>query len=72
MTVDEVARPKIGEVVPGKVISTITIDISRFSGSVLDEWESLNEHDVIFLISFGTLHWITPTKWKNLNVKRLC
>ena len=54
MTVDEVARPKIGEVVPGKVISTITIDISRFSGSVLDEWESLNEHDVIFLISFGT------------------
>jgi intron-binding protein aquarius len=54
MTIDEVEKPKIGDIVPARVTSTITIDISRFGGSIQDEWESLKEHDVLFLISFDT------------------
>lgn len=48
--IDEVAKPKLGESVPAKVNCTVTIDISRYSGVILQEWETLREHDVVFLI----------------------
>lgn len=52
MTIDEVAKPTIGEIVPSRVSSTITIDIARFGKEIRDEWEALKPLDVIFLVSF--------------------
>ncbi len=52
MTIDEVAKPTIGEIVPSRVSSTITIDIARFGKEIRDEWEAFKPLDVIFLVSF--------------------
>ena len=52
MSINEVGRPKIGEVVPSRVTATIHIDLNRFNvgDSVRKEWEALKDNDVIFLI----------------------
>lgn len=43
--VDEVTKPNLGEVVPGKVTCSVEIDVSKFQGEIRQEWESLREHD---------------------------
>jgi hypothetical protein len=46
----QVTKPQLGETIPGHVHCTIEVDISRFSGQILEEWESLRDHDVIFMV----------------------
>ena len=36
---------------PRNVDCTVTIDISRYSGDMRQEWESFREHDVVFLVA---------------------
>ena len=50
MSIDEVLKPALGEVVPARVSCSVEIDISRFQGEIRDEWESLRDHDVVFLV----------------------
>lgn len=51
VSITEVAKPHLGEVVPAYVTAIIELDLSRFKGEIRDEWESLRHHDVIFLAS---------------------
>lgn len=41
----QVLKPQLGEVVPHRVSASVVIDVSRFSGDIRLEWESLREHD---------------------------
>ncbi len=50
-SLNEVSKPNIGEVIPSEVRCTVEVDVSRYQGSVRAEWESLREHDVLFLVS---------------------
>jgi intron-binding protein aquarius len=50
ISMHEVSKPKIGQVIPGRVTCSIEVDISRFSGDVKGEWEGLRDHDVLFLV----------------------
>lgn len=45
VTLDEVAKPLIGELVPRSVTCSVTIDLARFTGDMRQEWEGLREHD---------------------------
>eukprot|EP01038_Epipyxis_sp_PR26KG_P005853 gene5853-8076_t len=56
ITIDEISRPKLGDLIPKHVDSTVTIDLSRFSGIIRQEWEDLREHDVIFLVCIERPH----------------
>ena len=40
----------MGETVPRRVSATVNVDLAKFSGDIREEWESLKEHDVVFLI----------------------
>jgi hypothetical protein len=42
---EEVIKPDIGEVVPGRVTCSFQIDLSQYQGQIRDEWESLHQHD---------------------------
>ena len=52
LSVDEVSKPLLGETVPGHVHATVTVDLAHFASNseVRAEWESLREHDVVFLV----------------------
>lgn len=49
--IDSVSSPILGETIPSKVECSLIIDLSRFTGSFLEEWESIKEHDVLFLVT---------------------
>ncbi len=48
--IEDVARPKLGEIIPSKVTCSVTVDLSRFNGDIRQEWEDIKEHDVLFLV----------------------
>jgi intron-binding protein aquarius len=50
LSIEEVLKPALGEVVPARVSCSVEVDISRFQGAIREEWESLREHDVVFLV----------------------
>ena len=43
-------KSRLGETVPRRVSATVNVDYAKFNGDIREEWESLREHDVIFLI----------------------
>ena len=49
--IEEVTKPNLGELVPGRVSCGVEIDLTKFQGEIRGEWESLREHDVVFLVS---------------------
>ena len=49
ITMDEILKPNIGEVVPSRVVCTVTVDLSHCKPDVRLEWENLRMHDVLFL-----------------------
>lgn len=49
--IEDVARPKLGEIIPSKVTCSVTVDLSRFNGDIRQEWENIKEHDVLFLVA---------------------
>ncbi|KAK8801162.1 hypothetical protein WA158_001932 [Blastocystis sp. Blastoise] len=48
--ITEVRKPNIGDTKPAEVRAEITISYKNFGGKALEEWESLHEHDVLFLV----------------------
>ncbi|KAI3949343.1 hypothetical protein MKW98_023280 [Papaver atlanticum] len=49
--IKEVKQPNIGEVKPASVTADVTFSISSYEAQVRSEWNSLKEHDVLFLLS---------------------
>ncbi|RZC64580.1 hypothetical protein C5167_008270 [Papaver somniferum] len=49
--IKEVKQPNIGEVKPAAVTADVTFSISIHNAQVRSEWNSLKEHDVLFLLS---------------------
>ncbi|XP_026437771.1 RNA helicase aquarius-like [Papaver somniferum] len=49
--IKEVKQPNIGEVKPAAVTADVTFSISSYKAQVRSEWNSLKEHDVLFLLS---------------------
>ncbi|KAH6766515.1 P-loop containing nucleoside triphosphate hydrolases superfamily protein [Perilla frutescens var. hirtella] len=47
----EVKQPNIGEVKPSAVTAEVTFSISSYKAQIRSEWNSLKEHDVLFLLS---------------------
>ncbi|KAF6168355.1 hypothetical protein GIB67_018195 [Kingdonia uniflora] len=47
----KVQQPNIGEVKPASVTANVTFSISSYRAQVRSEWNSLKEHDVLFLLS---------------------
>jgi intron-binding protein aquarius len=48
--ITEVGKPLLGELTPSHVHAAVEIDLSKFTGAVREEWLSLKEHDVVFLV----------------------
>ncbi|MCL7038418.1 hypothetical protein MKW94_005183, partial [Papaver nudicaule] len=49
--IKNVTQPNIGEVKPASVTADVTFSISSYKAQVRGEWNSLKEHDVLFLLS---------------------
>ncbi|CAN0863506.1 RNA helicase aquarius [Linum grandiflorum] len=49
--ISEVKQPNIGEVKPSAVTAQVTYSISSYRSNIRSEWDSLKEHDVLFLLS---------------------
>ncbi|CAI0461792.1 unnamed protein product [Linum tenue] len=49
--ISAVKQPNIGEVKPSSVTAQVTYSISSYRSQVRSEWDSLKEHDVLFLLS---------------------
>ncbi|CAM9771883.1 unnamed protein product [Chrysoparadoxa australica] len=49
--IKDVQMPKIGEKAPARVRGEIVLNLSGSRGPARDEWESLREHDVVFLVA---------------------
>lgn len=50
-SITEVKQPNIGEVKPSSVTVKVTFSISSYRAQIRSEWNSLKEHDVLFLLS---------------------
>ena len=49
--VQSVLPPKMGGLVPSGVIAELSFDLQKFAHHIRSEWNSLREHDVLFLVS---------------------
>jgi intron-binding protein aquarius len=49
--ITSIKQPNIGEVKPSSVTAQVTFTISSYHGQMRSEWNSLKEHDVLFLLS---------------------
>lgn len=49
----EVRKPKVGENTPAAVIAEITIEGRHMRPDIRSEWDSLKQHDVMFLMSLA-------------------
>ncbi|KAG0496871.1 hypothetical protein HPP92_001562 [Vanilla planifolia] len=49
--ITEVKQPNIGEVKPSSVTAEVTYSISSYKAYIRSEWDSIKEHDVLFLLS---------------------
>eukprot|EP01133_Synstelium_polycarpum_P013350 gene13350-15703_t len=50
--VTTVSNPRVGEMAPSKVVAQITYSLASVKqANVREEWDSLREHDVLFLVS---------------------
>lgn len=49
VSIDEVAKPHIGENIPARVTATLEVDLSKCNADMRAEWEGIREHDVLFL-----------------------
>jgi intron-binding protein aquarius len=49
--VTSVLPPKIGGQIPSGVLAEVTFDLQKFAHHIRAEWNSIREHDVLFLVS---------------------
>ena len=50
-SITSVKKPNVGEEVPASVKGQVRYDLRRFNSAIRQEWDSLREHDVVFLIT---------------------
>ena len=55
LVVTDVRRPHLGDERPSRVIAEVDYDLTSLSGrrSVLEEWDQIRQHDVLFLLSLS-------------------
>ena len=55
LVVTDVRRPHLGDERPSRVIAEVDYDLTSLSGrrSVLQEWDQIRQHDVLFLLSLS-------------------
>ena len=51
-SIHEVSRNKLGTTHPEKILAESTYSIVDLNSTLKKEWESLREHDIVFLLSF--------------------
>ncbi|RVX73920.1 hypothetical protein B0A52_02810 [Exophiala mesophila] len=51
----EVGPPKVGSTNPSFVRAEVILDVSRLNDNVRKEWESLKQHDTVFLLTVAAL-----------------
>ncbi|KAJ3709379.1 hypothetical protein LUZ61_013084 [Rhynchospora tenuis] len=49
--ITEVKQPNIGEVKPAAVTADVAFSVASYRAQIRSEWDSLKEHDVLFLLS---------------------
>lgn len=49
--ITKVKQPNIGEIKPSSVTAEVTFSISSYKAQIRSEWNSIKEHDVLFLLS---------------------
>ncbi|TPX36654.1 hypothetical protein SmJEL517_g01341 [Synchytrium microbalum] len=47
----EIGPPRLGEKKPSFVQADVTFNVTRFNESLKREWDSLNPHDIVFLVA---------------------
>lgn len=52
LVMNEVSRPLLGHKEPAKVLAELTYNTKEMPNYVKKEWESLREHEILFLVSF--------------------
>ncbi|CAG8442045.1 1306_t:CDS:10 [Diversispora eburnea] len=60
----EVTKPNLGENKPAQVKADVTYKLGRYTESIQNEWDSLKQHDVLFLLSIQA-HDGTSDKYKD-------
>ncbi|CAG8640369.1 3664_t:CDS:10, partial [Ambispora leptoticha] len=63
-SVVEVGKPNLGEEHPSLVKADITFNIGRYTESIRNEWDSLKQHDVLFLLTIQA-HDETGEKYRD-------
>ncbi|CAG8455667.1 2479_t:CDS:10 [Acaulospora colombiana] len=60
----EISKPNLGENKPSQVKADVTYDLGRYTDSIRNEWDSLRQHDVLFLLTIQA-HDSTADKYKD-------
>ncbi|CAG8451805.1 2657_t:CDS:10 [Dentiscutata heterogama] len=60
----EVSKPNLGEDKPSQVKADVTFNIGRYTDSIQNEWDSLRQHDVLFLLTIQA-HDGTADKYRD-------
>lgn len=51
LRIQQVAPPKLGQVIPSQVVAEFTMDLVHCGASIRQEWDSLSEYDNVFLVA---------------------
>ena len=49
--ITEVGPPRVGELVPSRVMAEVVIETRGMRGDVRSGWDDLRQHDVLFLLT---------------------
>lgn len=53
--VSSILPPKVGGIVPSGVIAELSFDVQKFAHHIRSEWDTIREHDVLFLVSISAV-----------------
>jgi intron-binding protein aquarius len=56
-TITEVAPPLLGEERPSRICAEIKIDLARYTDSIRRDWDTLRQHDILFLLTIRAKDW---------------
>ncbi|KAI9296230.1 P-loop containing nucleoside triphosphate hydrolase protein [Neoconidiobolus thromboides FSU 785] len=51
LSITDIKKPKLGQITPSRVIADIQLDLGRYTESIRNEWKSLKQHDILFLLT---------------------
>lgn len=63
----EVKKPKLGELKPSRVTGELKLDYSTLGGTIKEEWESIKEHEILFLITIKSPYKLVTYIEKEMN-----